>query len=112
MTGEFLTEARVNIDQSYNEPYVGISFNSTGAKLFEQITGNNVKKRLAIILDNNVHSAPMIQDKISGGNAQITGSFTMDEAKDLSIVLRSGSLPAPLKMLQNVTVGLLSERIQ
>lgn len=105
MTGEFLTEARVNIDQSYQEPYVGISFDSTGAKLFEQITGNNVKKRLAIILDNNVHSAPMIQDKISGGNAQITGSFTMDEAKDLAIVLRSGSLPAPLKMLQNVTVG-------
>lgn len=105
MTGEFLTEARVNIDQSYNEPYVGISFDSTGAKLFEQITGNNVKKRLAIILDNNVHSAPVIQDKISGGSAQITGTFTMDEAKDLSIVLRSGSLPAPLKMLQNVTVG-------
>ncbi len=105
MTGEFLTEARVNIDESYNEPYVGISFNSTGAKLFEQITGNNIKKRLAIILDNNVHSAPMIQDKISGGDAQITGSFTMDEAKDLAIVLRSGSLPAPLRMLQNVTVG-------
>ncbi len=105
MTGEFLTEARVNIDQRYNEPYVGISFNSTGAKLFEQITGNNVKKRLAIILDNNVYSAPVIQERIAGGNAQITGSFTMQEAKDLAIVLRSGSLPAPLKMLQNVTVG-------
>ena len=105
MTGEFLTEARVNIDQRYNEPYVGIRFDSTGAKLFEQITGNNIKKRMAIILDNNVHSAPVIQDKIAGGDAQITGSFTMDEAKDLAIVLRSGSLPAPLKMLQNVTVG-------
>jgi preprotein translocase subunit SecD len=105
MTGEFLTEARVNIDQRYNEPYVGISFNSTGAKLFEQITGNNVKKRLAIILDDNVYSAPVIQERIAGGNAQITGSFTMQEAKDLAIVLRSGSLPAPLKMLQNVTVG-------
>jgi preprotein translocase subunit SecD len=105
MTGEFLTEARVNIDQRYNEPYVSIDFNSTGAKLFEQITANNVKKRLAIILDNNVYSAPMIQEKIAGGSAQITGSFTMQEAKDLAIVLRSGSLPAPLKMLQNVTVG-------
>lgn len=105
MTGEFLTEARVNIDQRFNEPYVGISFNPTGAKLFEQITNNNVNKRLAIILDNNVYSAPNIRERIAGGNAQITGSFTMQEAKDLAIVLRSGSLPAPLKMLQNVTVG-------
>ena len=105
MTGEFLTEARVNIDQSYNEPYAGISFDSTGAKLFEQITANNVNKRLAIILDDNVYSAPSIRERIAGGNAQITGRFTMEEAKDLAIVLRSGSLPAPLKMLQNVTVG-------
>jgi preprotein translocase subunit SecD len=105
MTGDFLTEARVNIDQRYNEPYVSIAFNSTGAKLFEQVTANNVKKRLAIILDENVYSAPVIQEKIAGGNAQITGTFTMQEAKDLAIVLRSGSLPAPLKMLQNVTVG-------
>jgi len=105
MTGEFLTEARVNIDQSYNEPYVGISFDSTGAKLFEQITANNVNRRLAIILDDNVYSAPSIREKIAGGNAQITGRFMMEEAKDLAIVLRSGSLPAPLKMLQNVTVG-------
>ncbi len=105
MTGEFLTEARVNIDQRYNEPYVSISFDATGAKLFEQITANNVKKRLAIVLDDNVYSAPVIQEKIAGGNAQISGSFTMQEARDLAIVLRSGSLPAPLKMLQNVTVG-------
>jgi preprotein translocase subunit SecD len=105
MTGEFLTEARVNIDQRFNEPYVGISFNPTGAKLFEQITNNNVNKRLAIILDNNVYSAPNIRERIAGGNAQITGSFSMQEARDLAIVLRSGSLPAPLKMLQNVTVG-------
>ncbi len=105
MTGEFLTEARVAIDQRFNEPYVSIKFNATGAKLFEQITANNVKKRLAIILDDNVYSAPVIQERIAGGSAQITGSFAMQEAKDLAIVLRSGSLPAPLKMLQNVTVG-------
>jgi preprotein translocase subunit SecD len=105
MTGEFLTEARVNIDQRFNEPYVGISFDSTGAKLFEEITSNNVNKRLAIILDSNVYSAPSIRERIAGGSAQITGTFTMEEAKDLAIVLRSGSLPAPLKMLQNVTVG-------
>ncbi|MDH4028873.1 MAG: protein translocase subunit SecD, partial [Nitrospirota bacterium] len=105
LTGEFLTEAKVNIDQRFNEPYVSISFDAAGAKLFEQITANNVKKRLAIILDNNVYSAPVIQEKIAGGSAQISGSFGMQEAKDLAIVLRSGSLPAPMKMLQNVTVG-------
>ena len=60
---------------------------------------------MAIILDNTVYSAPVIQERIAGGNAQITGSFTMEEAKDLSIVLRAGALPAPMKMLQNVTVG-------
>jgi preprotein translocase subunit SecD len=95
----------VNIDTRFNEPYVSISFNATGARIFEEVTGANVKKRLAIILDNTVYSAPVIQEKISGGNAQITGTFTTEDAKDLSIVLRSGALPAPLKMLQNVTVG-------
>ncbi|MDI6889318.1 MAG: protein translocase subunit SecD [Thermodesulfovibrionales bacterium] len=105
LTGDLLNDARVNIDPAYNEPYVSISFNAAGAKIFEEITGANVKKRLAIILDNTVYSAPVIQERISGGNAQITGSFTMGEAKDLSIILRSGALPAPLKMLQNVTVG-------
>jgi preprotein translocase subunit SecD len=105
LTGDLLSDAKVNIDSRYSEPYVSISFNDAGAKLFEEITGANVKKRLAIILDNTVYSAPVIQERIAGGNAQITGSFSMDEAKDLSIVLRAGALPAPLKMLQNVTVG-------
>lgn len=105
MTGDLLTEARLAIDQRFNEPYVSIVFNAIGAKQFEDITGRNVKKRLAIVLDGNVYSAPVIQEKIGGGSAQITGSFTMDEAKDLAIVLRAGSLPAPVKTLQNVTVG-------
>ncbi len=105
LTGDLLTEARVNIDQRFNEPYVSIKFNASGAKIFEEITGQNVKKRLAIILDGNVYSAPVIQERISGGDAQITGSFTMEEAKDLTIVLRAGALPAPIKILQNVTVG-------
>jgi len=105
LTGDLLSEARVSIDSRYNEPYVSISFNPIGAKIFDEVTGANVKKRLAIILDGTVYSAPVIQERISGGNAQITGRFTMDEAKDLSIVLRAGKLPAPMKMLQNVTVG-------
>ncbi|MEK6673571.1 MAG: protein translocase subunit SecD [Nitrospirota bacterium] len=105
MTGDLLTEARVNIDDRFHEPNVSITFNAAGAKLFEEITAANVKKRLAIILDRTVYSAPVIQERISGGNAQITGRFSMDDAKDLSIVLRAGALPAPVKMLQNVTVG-------
>jgi preprotein translocase subunit SecD len=105
LTGDYLSEARVALDSQYSEPYVSISFNTEGAKLFEEITGANVKKRLAIILDNNVYSAPEIKERIAGGDAQITGRFTMDEAKDLGIVLKAGALPAPLKMLQNVTVG-------
>lgn len=105
LTGDLLSEARVNIDSRFNEPYVSLAFNAAGAKIFEEVTGTNVKKRLAIILDGTVYSAPVIQEKISGGNAQITGNFSMEEAKDLSIVLRAGALPAPVKMLQNVTVG-------
>lgn len=105
LTGDLLTGARVNIDSRFNEPYVSIEFNSQGAVLFEEITGANINKRFAIILDGNVHSAPVIKDRISGGKAQITGGFTMDEAKDLAIVLKTGALQAPIKMLQNVTVG-------
>jgi preprotein translocase subunit SecD len=105
LTGDLLSDAKVNIDTRFSEPYVSLSFNEAGAKLFEEVTAENVKKRLAIILDNTVYSAPVIQEKISGGNAQITGHFSMEEAKDLSIVLKAGALPAPLKMLQNVTIG-------
>jgi len=105
LTGDLLSDAKVNIDSRFSEPYVSLSFNAAGGKLFEEVTGANVKKRLAISLDNTIYSAPVIQEKIAGGNAQITGSFSMEEAKDLSIVLRAGALPAPMKMLQNVTVG-------
>jgi preprotein translocase subunit SecD len=105
LTGDLLSDARVDIDSRFNEPYVSISFNAAGARIFDEVTGANVKKRLAIILDNVVYSSPVIQERISGGHAQITGRFSLEDAKDLSIVLRSGALPAPLKMLQNVTVG-------
>ncbi|MEW6108530.1 MAG: protein translocase subunit SecD [Nitrospirota bacterium] len=105
LTGDLLSEARVSLDSRFSEPYVSISFNAEGSKRFEEITGANVNRRLAIILDNTVYSAPVIREKIAGGNAQITGNFSMEDAKDLSIVLKAGALPAPLKMLQNVTVG-------
>ncbi|TKB82675.1 MAG: protein translocase subunit SecD [Nitrospira sp.] len=104
LTGDVLSDARVSIGQ-FNDPYVSITFDSKGAREFERITGENIKKRMAIVLDNSVYSAPVIQDRISGGRAQITGSFTMQEANDLAIVLRAGALPAPLKVLQDLTVG-------
>ena len=105
MTGEVLKDARVSIDSQFHEPYVALEFDDIGAKLFEQITGANVKKRLAIILDDNVYSAPVIQEKIAGGRAQITGRFDKKEASDLAIVLRAGALPAPVKIIEERTVG-------
>jgi preprotein translocase subunit SecD len=105
MTGEYLKDARVSIDSQFNEPYVALEFDEVGGKLFEQITGSNIKKRLAIILDDNVYSAPVIQERIPGGRAQITGRFDMKEAGDLAIVLRAGALPAPVKIIEERTVG-------
>ena len=105
MTGEVLKDARVALDSQFHEPYIALEFDDIGAKLFEQITGANVKKRLAIILDDNVYSAPVIQERISGGRAQITGRFTTDEANELAIVLRAGALPAPVKIIEERTVG-------
>jgi preprotein translocase subunit SecD len=104
LTGDTLTDARVSINQ-FNEPYVGISFDPVGAEIFEKVTGEHVGERFAIVLDGNVYSAPVIQERIGGGRASITGSFTSQEANDLAIVLRAGALPAPVTILQNVTVG-------
>ncbi|MBW2672888.1 MAG: protein translocase subunit SecD [Deltaproteobacteria bacterium] len=105
MTGAALEDAKVSISDRFGEAYVSLKFDSQGAKDFDRITGENVKKRLAIVLDGVIHSAPVIQERISGGNAQITGSFTMDEAHDLAIVLRAGALPAPVRILEQRTVG-------
>lgn len=105
ITGDLLTDAQVRIDSQFNQPYVAIEFNSLGAKLFDQVTAANVGKRFAIVLDSNIHSAPVIRERISGGSAQISGNFTEKTAADLAIVLRAGALPAPVKIIQNVTVG-------
>ena len=105
LTGAYLTDARVQIDNQFNEPYVSINFDKKGARIFERITGDNVNKRLAIVLDNSVYSAPVIQEKIAGGQARITGRFTTEEARDLAIVLRAGALPAPVNILEERTVG-------
>lgn len=105
MTGEYITDARVRPSSQLQGPYVELILNSTGARLFEQITAANVKRRLAIVLDNRVYSAPVIQERISGGRASITGSFDIKEARDLAIVLRAGALPAPVEIVEERTVG-------
>jgi preprotein translocase subunit SecD len=105
MGGESIADADVRIDQQYNEPYVSLGFDSEGARRFGEITARNVKRRLAIVLDGKVHSAPVIREKIEGGNAQITGSFSAEQAHDLAIILRAGALPAPLVLAEERTVG-------
>lgn len=105
MTGDLLSNAQVRIDSRFNEPYVAIDFNAIGAKRFDQVTAASVGKRMAIVLDDTIYSAPVIRERISGGSAQISGSFTEQEATDLAIILRAGSLPAPVSILENRTVG-------
>ncbi len=104
LDGSMLTDARVQFDQ-FNQPQVGIEFDRKGARIFEKITGDNINKRLAIVLDDKVYSAPTIQTRISGGKARITGRFTAEEARDLAIALRAGALPAPVKIIEERTVG-------
>src|SRR5574341_161240 len=106
LTGAELTRAEVQADP--NSPgnwQVSIEFNATGTRIFGEVTEQNVGKLLAIILDGNVYSAPRINERIPGGRAVITGQFTIEEARDLAIVLRAGALPAPVVILEERTVG-------
>ncbi len=105
MTGDMIKNAQVRIGGTFNEPYVGLDMTSRGGKIFANITEKYTGRRMAIVLDNMVRSAPVIREKILGGAAQITGSFTHEEASDLAIVLRVGALPAPVDIIQNMTVG-------
>lgn len=105
MTGDMIKDAQVRIGGNFNEPYVSLDMTSRGGKVFAQITEKNVSRRMAIVLDNIVRSAPVIRERILGGSAQISGSFTHEEAADLAIVLRVGALPAPVDIIQNMTVG-------
>lgn len=105
ITGRDVATARVSIDQNTSEPYVSVDFNTAGARAFSELTDANVGKRLAIVLDGNIHSAPQIRERIPSGRAQITGGFSTDEATDLAIVLRAGALPAPVQVLEERTVG-------
>jgi len=105
MTGDTIADATVRPATQLEGPHVSMSFNARGAKQFDDITARSVGKRLAIILDNTVYSAPVIRERISGGQAQITGNFDIKEARDLAIVLRAGALPAPVHVAEERTVG-------
>jgi SecD/SecF fusion protein len=108
LTGETIEDAKQQVGRSVSSIggyEVTLNFNDEGARIFSRVTGANLQKPLAIVLDGKVQSAPIIQAKIRDGRAVITGLNTMDEAKDLSIVLRAGSLPAPLRIMEERTVG-------
>jgi preprotein translocase subunit SecD len=105
VSGADLVDAQPSFDQRTNEPDVTFRFNSTGARKFAEVTQQNVGKRFAIVLDNQVVEAPVIQDPILGGSGQITGNFTVQQANDLAILLRAGALPAPLTIVEERTVG-------
>jgi protein-export membrane protein SecD len=110
MTGEYIVDARHTIYQGQDpryqgQPIVELSFDKKGTIIFARVTEQNVGKRLAIVLDNLVQSAPVINEKIPSGNAMISGMESMDEAKELAIVLRSGALPAPVNLVEERSVG-------
>jgi preprotein translocase subunit SecD len=104
LTGDVISDATVRVSE-VGEPYVSVLFDSVGARLFGEATEKNVGKALAIVLDGNVHSAPVIRERIPSGQAQISGGFTFEEASDLAIVLRTGALQAPVQVLEERTVG-------
>lgn len=104
LTGEDVVDARPAFDQM-NQAYVTLNFNNRGGRIFERVTGENVGRRMAIVLDDKVYSAPVIRERIGGGRASISGNFTTAEAQDLAIVLRAGSLPAPVTVLEERSVG-------
>ncbi len=105
LTGGVITDARANIDPQTTSPVVNMTMNSEGAREWARITGANIKKRCAIVLDGYVYSAPVIQSKIPSGRSQISGIGNMDEARLLEIVLKAGALPAPVDIIEERTVG-------
>lgn len=105
MTGAAVADARVRPATQLEGPYVELILTDSGAADFEALTAENVGRNMAIVLDGKVFSAPVIRERIGGGRASITGSFDIKEARDLAIVLRAGALPAPIKIIEERTVG-------
>ena len=104
LDGGMLTDAAMGFDQN-NRPLINFTLNAEGAEIFGDFTGKNVGKRLAVVLDGKVYSAPNINERIGGGSGQISGNYTVMEAKDLAIALRSGALLAPIYLMEKRSVG-------
>ena len=105
LDGAMLVDAKVAFDQHTNQPIINFTLNSQGAQIFGDFTGKNVGKRLAIVLDGKVYSAPRINERIGGGSGQISGGFSVEEAHDVTIALRSGALLAPVKVSETRSIG-------
>lgn len=105
VTGAHLENAKVEIDNQFGYPHIAFTLNKDGEKLFADLTGANVGRNLAIVLDDVVHSAPVIKSKIPNGQGIIEGNFTMEEAKEIALILRAGALPAPVKIIEKRVVG-------
>ena len=105
LTGRYLKRAEVGFGDVAQEPTISLQFDDEGAKIFEEVTGRNVGKPLAIYLDGQFLQAPIVQNKISGGSAQITGKFTLDEARKAVRELNGGALPVPISLISQQSVG-------
>lgn len=105
LTGSEVVDAKVAFDQQTNQPIINFTLSSFGAKVFGDFTAKSIGKRLAVVLDGKVFSAPSIRERIGGGSGQISGNFTVNEAGNVAIALRSGALPAPVIMLEKRSVG-------
>lgn len=105
LTGGVITSATATLDPSFNQPVVTMEMNSEGSREWARITGANVGKRIAIVLDDAVFSAPVVRNKITGGNSQIEGMDNLEEARLLEIVLKAGALPAPVEIIEQRSVG-------
>jgi protein-export membrane protein SecD len=105
LTGRYVKGAQIDFNSTTGAPQVNIQFNDDGAKIFEKLTARNVNKPLAIFLDNNLIEMPVVQERISGGRAQITGKFTIDEARKMVERFNAGALPAPITLISQQTIG-------
>ncbi len=105
LEGDVVTDARQVFDNNRGRPAVSMQMNSSGARAWKKVTANNIGRRIAISLDNYVYSAPVVNTEIPSGSSEITGNFTIEEAKDLANILKAGSLPAPVKIVEEAIIG-------
>ena len=104
LNGEVITDARADFDET-GSPSVSMQMNATGAKIWKRLTGENINRRIAIVLDGYVYSAPNVISEIPNGNSQITGNFTLEDTRDLSNILKAGKLPAPTRIVEEAVIG-------